>query len=54
MFIKPGTDFLSNDFNPLVFPNPYKSEKLRKIPYPFSTMKTHLPPTLLGQSIFGY
>ncbi len=54
MFIKPGTDFLDNDFDPLVFPNPYKSEKLRKIPDPFNTMRTHLPPTLLGQSIFGY
>jgi len=54
MFIKPGTDFLNNNFDPLVFPNPYKNEKLQKIPEPFRTMKTHLPPTLLGQSIFGY
>lgn len=54
MFIKSGTDFLNNEFDPLVFPNPYKIEKLRKIPDPFRTMRTHLPPTLLGQSIFGY
>lgn len=54
MFIKPGTDFLNNGFDPLVFPNPYKIEKLRKIPDPFRTMRTHLPPALLGQSIFGY
>jgi hypothetical protein len=54
MFIKPGTDFLNNEFDPLVFPNPYKIEKLRKIPDPFRAMRTHLPPTLLRQSIFGY
>ena len=54
MFIKPGADFLNNEFDPLVFPNPYKIGKLRKIPDPFRTMRYHLPPTLLGQSIFGY
>ncbi len=54
MFIKPGADFLNNAFDPLVFPNPYKIDKLRKIPDPFRTMRPCLPPTLLGQSIFGY
>jgi hypothetical protein len=54
MFIAPGTDFLGNEFDPFVFPNPYKSEKLRKIPDPLSTLRVHLPPTLIGQSIFGY
>ncbi len=53
-FIKPGTDFLGNEFDPLVFLNPYKKEKLQKIPDPFGNMRFHLPPTLLGQSIFGY
>jgi hypothetical protein len=53
-FIKPCTDFLGDEFDPLVFLNPYKIEKLQKIPDPFSNMRFHLPATLLGQSIFGY
>lgn len=54
LFIKSGTDFLGDDFDPYVFPNPHKIKKLRRIPKPFSSMKAHLPPTMLGQSIFGY
>jgi hypothetical protein len=54
MFIKPETDLLETNFDPLIFPNPYAREKLQKIPDPFRAMKTHLPPTMLGQSIFGY
>lgn len=53
-FIKPGVDFLGDKFDPYVFPNPYNIEKLRKIPKPFHSMKTHLPPTMLGQSIYGF
>jgi len=53
-FIKPGTDFLKNIFEPFVFPNPHNAKKIRKIPKPFGNMKIHLPPTMLGQSIFGY
>lgn len=52
--IKSGTDFLRDDFAPYVFPNPYKIKKLRGIPEPFNSMKPHLPPTMVGQSIFGY
>ena len=54
MFIRPGDDLLDNNFDPLIFPNPYVKEKLQRISEPFNTMKIHLPPTLLGQSIFGY
>ena len=53
-FIKPGTDFLKNTFEPFVFPNPHNAKKIRKTPKPFGNMKIHLPPTMLGQSIFGY
>jgi hypothetical protein len=53
-FIKSGTDFLEDAFDPYVFPNTFKIGKLRKIHEPFYSMKSHLPPTLLGQSIFGY
>ncbi|MBW1693451.1 MAG: hypothetical protein JRJ41_04685 [Deltaproteobacteria bacterium] len=53
-FIKAGTDFLKDTFEPYVFPNPHNSEKIRKTPEPFGNMKIHLPPTMLGQSIFGY
>ena len=53
-FIKPGTDFLKDTFEPLIFPNPHNSEKIGKTPEPFGKMKIHLPPTMLGQSIFGY
>jgi hypothetical protein len=53
-FIKSGTDFLNDTFEPFIFPNPHNLEKLRKTPEPFSKMKIHLPPTMLGQSIFGY
>ena len=53
-FIKPGTDFLKDTFEPFIFPNPYNAEKIRRSPEPFSNMKIHLPPTMLGQSIFGY
>jgi hypothetical protein len=53
-FIKPGTDFLKDNFEPFIFPNPYNAEKIRKTPEPFEKMKIHLPPTMLGQSIFGY
>ncbi|MHA2218631.1 MAG: hypothetical protein ACXACY_22130 [Candidatus Hodarchaeales archaeon] len=54
VFIKSGTDFLEDVFDPYVFPNPFKIKKLKKIYEPFYSMKTHLPPTMLGQSIFGY
>lgn len=53
-FIKPGTDFLKDNFEPLIFPNPYNAEKVRKTPDPFEKMKIHLPPTMLGKSIFSY
>jgi len=53
-FIKPGTDFLKDIFEPLIFPNPHNAEKIRKTPEPFCNMKIHLPPTMLGQSVFGY
>lgn len=53
-FIKPGTDFLNDTFEPFIFPNPHNLGKLRKTPEPFSKMKIHLPQTMLGQSIFGY
>ena len=53
-FIKPGTDFLKDNFEPFIFPNPYNAGKIRKTPEPFEKMKIHLPPTMLGQSIFGY
>jgi len=53
-FIKSGTDFLKNTFEPFVFPNPHNAKKIRKTPEPFGNMKIHLPPTMLGQSIFGY
>ena len=54
LFIKPGTDFIGDHFDPYVFPNPHKIKKLRRIPELFNSMKTHLPPTILGQSIFAY
>ncbi|MDY6791737.1 MAG: hypothetical protein SWH54_10780 [Thermodesulfobacteriota bacterium] len=53
-FIKPGTDLLKDTFEPFIFPNPHNAEKIRKTPEPFGKMKIHLPPTMLGQSIFGY
>ena len=53
-FVKAGTDFLGDDFDPYVFPNPHKIEKLKKMPEPFRSMKMHLPPTMLGQSIYGF
>lgn len=53
-FIKPETDFLKDNFEPFIFPNPYNAEKIKKTPEPFGRMKRHLPPTMLGQSIFGY
>jgi hypothetical protein len=53
-FIKPGTDLLEDTFDPFIFPNPHNAEKIRKTPGPFDKMKMHLPPTMLGQSIFGY
>ncbi|MEW6672505.1 MAG: hypothetical protein AB1427_12435 [Thermodesulfobacteriota bacterium] len=53
-FIKPGTDFLKDNFEPYIFPNPYNAEKIRKTNGPFERMKIHLPPTMIGQSIFGY
>ena len=52
-FIKSGTDFLKNTFEPFVFPNPHNAKKIKKTPKPFGNMKIHLPPTMLGQSIFG-
>ena len=54
VFVKPGTDFLKDDFDPYVFLNPHNFKKLRAIPEPFNSMKMHLPPTMLGQSIYGY
>jgi len=53
-FIKPGTDYLKDTFEPFIFPNPHNAEKIRKTPEPFGKMKIHLPPTMLGQSIYGY
>ena len=53
-FIKPGVDFIGDKFDPYVFPNPHNIEKLRKIPKPFHPMKAHLPPTMLGKSIYGF
>jgi hypothetical protein len=53
-FIKPGTDFLKDTFEAFIFPNPHNVEKIRKTPEPFGKMKIHLPPTMIGQSIYGY
>jgi hypothetical protein len=53
-FIKPSTDFLKDVFEPFIFPNLHNLDKIKKTPEPFSKMKIHLPPTMLGQSIFGY
>jgi len=53
-FIKAGTDFFKDTFEPYIFPNPHNLEKIRKTPEPFGKMIIHLPPTMLGQSIFGY
>ena len=54
IFIKSGTDFLEDIFDPYVFPNPFKIKKLKKIYEPFNAMKYRLPRTMRGLSIFGY
>jgi hypothetical protein len=53
-FFKPGTDLLKDIFEPFIFPNPHNAKKITKTPEPFGSMKMHVPPTMLGQSIFGY
>jgi len=49
-FIKSETNLLEDAFHPYIFPNPNKFEKLRRLYKPFSTMRVHLPPTMLGKT----
>ena len=47
-FFMPGVDFLGSLFEPYVFINPHKIEKLRTIPEPFNSIKAHIPKLYFG------
>ena len=47
-YFKPNTDWLGADFDPIIFPNPVKIEKLRTVPQPFNSMKCSLPKLVFG------
>ena len=47
-FFMPGVDFLDDLFEPYVFINPHRIQKVRTIPEPFKSMKTHIPCLYFG------